>query len=169
MASPIWNDLAIPDSVTYNQDNYAHQGKFPVKLTHTGLYAIRALVYLAAPPAPLCPYPHGVPVSSKTISGSCHLPSNFTSRIISNLVRRSNIVKIHRGPGSGYLLARSPESITLADVLDVVQQEAFVSHCPPVGVDPLNDQLKDICDECADIVRDNFFRVTLKSLVEVAS
>jgi Rrf2 family iron-sulfur cluster assembly transcriptional regulator len=48
------------------------------------------------------------------------LPANTLSKIFQRLARRGLLVS-QRGPGGGYALARTPSSISLADILLAVQ------------------------------------------------
>ena len=71
-------------------------------------YAVRAAVELAAVST-------GDPVKAEQIAEAQSIPLNFLENILSEL-RRAGIVESRRGAAGGYLLARAPEEISLADV-----------------------------------------------------
>jgi Rrf2 family protein len=76
-------------------------------------YAVRAAVELAA--AATCE-----PVKADYIAEAQKIPLNFLENILSEL-RRAGIVESRRGAAGGYLLARPPEEISLADVIRAVE------------------------------------------------
>jgi Rrf2 family protein len=75
-------------------------------------YALRAVAELAAAPPG--------PVSAEKIALAQHIPRRFLDNILLQL-RRAGLICSQRGPDGGYWLARSPEEITLADVIAVVE------------------------------------------------
>jgi Rrf2 family protein len=81
-------------------------------------YAVRAAVELAAAgrgnPA------MGEPVKAEHIAEAQSIPLNFLENILAEL-RRAGIVESRRGAAGGYLLARAPEEISLADVIRAVE------------------------------------------------
>jgi len=70
-------------------------------------YGLRALFTLAEA---------GSPQTAESLAEAQELPSKFLGAILSDL-RRSGIVSSQRGSEGGYRLARSADSITLADVM----------------------------------------------------
>ena len=60
------------------------------------------------------------PTCIQEIAARQAIPARYLEQIFQKL-RRAGIVKSKRGPGGGYVLARSPEEISLADVLLAVQ------------------------------------------------
>jgi len=60
------------------------------------------------------------PVRVQEIGARQGIPARYLEQIFQKL-RRAGLVASKRGPGGGYLLARSAESITLADVIEAVQ------------------------------------------------
>jgi Rrf2 family protein len=76
-------------------------------------YAVRAAVELAAVGT-------GEPVKAEHIAEAQSIPLNFLENILAEL-RRAGIVESRRGASGGYLLARPPEEITLADVIRAVE------------------------------------------------
>lgn len=80
-------------------------------LSRTVEYAVRAVVVLARE------YGHR-PISAEELAGTLGAPRNYLSKTLLVLVRRG-IVTSTRGPGGGYALAVSPDTLTVADVADV--------------------------------------------------
>jgi len=76
-------------------------------------YAVRAAVELAAVGT-------GEPVKADRIAEAQSIPLNFLENILSEL-RRAGVVESRRGAAGGYLLARAPEEISLADVIRAVE------------------------------------------------
>jgi len=60
------------------------------------------------------------PIRIEEIGRRQDIPPRYLEQIFQRL-RRAGLVVSKRGPGGGYLLARSPDEITLADVVTAVQ------------------------------------------------
>ncbi|MGO8687142.1 MAG: RrF2 family transcriptional regulator [Candidatus Dormibacteria bacterium] len=74
-------------------------------------YAVRASIELAA---------HGPgPVSAEHIGESQNIPLTFLHNILAEL-KEEGLVVSHRGVGGGFELARDPDTITLGDVIRVI-------------------------------------------------
>src|SRR5262249_15804079 len=87
-------------------------------------YAVRAVIELAAAPA-------GANLSAREIAAAQEIPQDFLENILADL-RRSAIVRTHRGPAGGSSLARPAESITVGDVLLAIDGPlAAVRDLPP--------------------------------------
>ena len=74
-------------------------------------YAVRAAVELAAA---------GELITAEQIADAQRIPLNFLENILRDL-RRAGLVESRRGQAGGYLLARTAESITVADVIRAVE------------------------------------------------
>jgi Rrf2 family iron-sulfur cluster assembly transcriptional regulator len=83
-----------------------------MKVSTRGDYAARALLSLAL---------HGSdrPTSVKEIAERTGLPQPYLEQILL-AVKGAGLVRSKRGVGGGYVLARAPEEITLADVIAAV-------------------------------------------------
>jgi Rrf2 family protein len=79
-------------------------------------YACIAMLELAAN------YGRPQPVRLKAIAEAHHIPQRFLVQILLQL-KGSGLVVSARGAAGGYLLARSPKAITLADVLNVIDRQ----------------------------------------------
>ena len=91
-----------------------------------GDYAARALLSLAL---------HGTdrPTSVKEIAERTHLPQPYLEQILLS-VKGAGLVRSKRGVGGGYVLARPPHAITLADIVSAVEGPQIVlaehpDHC----------------------------------------
>ena len=83
-----------------------------VKVSTRGDYAARALLSLAL---------HGsdTPTSVKEIAERTNLPQPYLEQILL-AVKGAGLVRSKRGVGGGYVLARPPEAISLAQILAAV-------------------------------------------------
>jgi Rrf2 family iron-sulfur cluster assembly transcriptional regulator len=84
-----------------------------VKVSTRGDYAARALLSLAL---------HGNdrPTSVKEIAERTTLPQPYLEQILL-AVKGAGLVRSKRGVGGGYVLARHPREITLADIVSAVE------------------------------------------------
>jgi Rrf2 family protein len=78
-------------------------------LTAKGKYGLKALVYLAG-------LEEGVPAQGADIAKANNISKKFLDAILSEL-RNAGIVESKRGPGGGYMLARSPRAIKVGMVI----------------------------------------------------
>ena len=76
-------------------------------------YAVRAAVELAATAG-------GGTIKAEQIAEAQSIPLNFLENILAEL-RRAGIVESRRGAAGGYLLAKPPEDVSLADVIRAVE------------------------------------------------
>ena len=76
-------------------------------------YAISALFDLAY-------NGRGEPIQVRVIGDRQAIPARYLEQIFQRL-RKAQLVTGKRGPGGGYLLARSPAQITLRDVIEAVE------------------------------------------------
>ena len=93
-----------------------------MKVGSRGDYGMRALVYLAAL------RDTGNPVQIHAIAERQQIPEDYLRQLLGNL-RTAGLVRSVRGPHGGYLLARQPEQITMAEVLDVLEGPPEDMHC----------------------------------------
>jgi len=91
-----------------------------MKVGSKGFYGLLALADLAER------HKQREPVQVREIARRQRIPEEYLGQIMV-LLKRANLVHGTRGPSGGYHLARSPESITVREVLRVLEG-------PPVGV-----------------------------------
>jgi Rrf2 family protein len=80
-----------------------------VKLSKRGEYGLRALQDLTIH------YNEG-PIPNKVLAKRNNIPSRFLEQIMLTL-KHGRMVNSQKGPGGGYYLARSPDEVTLAEVI----------------------------------------------------
>lgn len=92
-----------------------------MKLTRAGEYAVRCVLFVAG-----CD--PGEIVRRQDIASAMQIPSEFLSKIAQQLAR-SGFIEIVQGPKGGYRLLKTPEEITLLDVVEAVNGEIFLNDC----------------------------------------
>lgn len=92
-----------------------------MQLTLAGEYAIRAMIHLASEP-------QGRLVSISTISSLWEIPEDFLRKIVAQL-SRAGLVKSQRGKMGGLRTARSPEEITILNIIEAVEGPIFLNKC----------------------------------------
>ncbi|CAN5468478.1 RrF2 family transcriptional regulator [soil metagenome] len=68
------------------------------------------------------------PITGREIAASERLPADYVEQIMLKL-RRADIVVSTRGARGGYRLSRSPEQITVRDVISASEHSTFDIHC----------------------------------------
>ena len=91
-----------------------------MKLSTKGRYAMVALVDLALAPG------DGL-VSLAEVARRQHVSQPYLEQLFVKL-RRAGLVESVRGPGGGYRLARSPDAIRIAEVLEAVDETVSAMH-----------------------------------------
>jgi Rrf2 family iron-sulfur cluster assembly transcriptional regulator len=99
-----------------------------MRLTARGSYAVRALVDLAG-------QGDSRPISLREIASRGDISVSYLEQLFLKL-RRNRIVKSVRGPGGGYLLARNPGEISVAEIIEAVEEKIEPIYC----VDPSADR-----------------------------
>lgn len=86
-----------------------------------GDYAIRAMVDLASRPGEERTITQG-------IADRQQIPPAFLSKVLASLTQ-AGLVRTHRGAAGGVALARSPEGISLLEVVKAVQGPIILNEC----------------------------------------
>jgi Rrf2 family protein len=95
-----------------------------VRISAKADYAVRAAVELAAAESEK-------PVKAERIATAQEIPLNFLENILGEL-RHAGIVRSHRGADGGFRLAKSPDQVTIADIIRAVEGPlASVRGGPP--------------------------------------
>ena len=76
-------------------------------------YGLRAVIYLSVRGRKKC-------CSMTEIAKQQEIPKKLLEKIIQDLTR-CGLIKSKRGPGGGYTLARSPDQISLSDVIEAIE------------------------------------------------
>ncbi len=137
-----------------------------MRLSTKGEYASRAMLELSRR------YGDG-PIHSREISDAQVIPQNFLEQILL-LLKRAGYLKSRKGPKGGYVLAKPPGEITVAEVIRVMDGPLAPidcvsvmarETCPMEGTCGLRWLWKDVRDAVADILE----RTTFADLVSRSS
>ena len=95
--------------------------KIVVMFSQTVEYALRAIVHLAREPNAL--------QTTAQIATATQVPGPYLSKVLQTL-SREGLVTVRRGVGGGYLLGKSPERLTIYDVVQCVDPIRRIHTCP---------------------------------------
>jgi Rrf2 family iron-sulfur cluster assembly transcriptional regulator len=96
-----------------------------MRLTTKGRYAVTAMLDLAI-------HAGEGPVSLADISSRQEISLSYLEQLFSKLRRQKLVVSV-RGPGGGYQLSRATENISVAEVVDAVDESVNVTNCGGEG------------------------------------
>jgi Rrf2 family iron-sulfur cluster assembly transcriptional regulator len=108
-----------------------------MKLSTRGRYAVMAMVEMAARQRPAealadlatgSPLGGERPVSLADIAGAQQLSLAYLEQLFGRL-RRAGLVASARGPGGGYRLARPPGAISIAEIVEAVDEPIRATRC----------------------------------------
>ncbi len=92
-----------------------------MRLTTKGRFAVTAMIDLAL-------REHAGPVSLAGISGRQSISLSYLEQLFGKL-RRNALVESVRGPGGGYRLGRSTADISVAEIIDAVDEPVDATQC----------------------------------------
>lgn len=92
-----------------------------LSLKRKGDYAVRAMISVGRR------YENGLR-QARQISTEMHIPYKTLTLILAGLVTEGLLVAAH-GPKGGYRLARSPNEISLLDIIEAAEGPATFDHC----------------------------------------
>ena len=127
-------------------------------------YSLKALLMLADR------YPSTQPLRVEEIAAVQGVPENYLRRLLIEL-KRGGLVLSQKGPSGGYMLARPPARITMADVVEIIEgdytpveclEDGANSFCPRDRGCPMRDVWRDVRDSVVGILRN----ATLQSLAD---
>lgn len=90
--------------------------------SQTTEYAVRAVVMLAHLKAETL-------VGNKELAERAKVPVSYLPKLMQNLVK-AGIVESRRGVGGGFSLIKSPEEITILDIVNAVEPIGRIKGCP---------------------------------------
>lgn len=93
-----------------------------MKISAKGEYACMALLDLAIH------YEDDIPLQIHTIAERQKIPKEFLLQILNEL-KRAGLVDSKRGSAGGYYLAKHPESISVGDVLRIIDGSILEMEC----------------------------------------
>ncbi len=91
-------------------------------LSNSCRYGIRAVLYLASKDG------RNNKIGIRQISEDLKLPTPYLAKILQNLVRH-RILSSTKGPNGGFSLLKKPESITLLDIVKIIDGEELLTNC----------------------------------------
>ncbi|MCA8895900.1 MAG: Rrf2 family transcriptional regulator, partial [Amphiplicatus sp.] len=94
-----------------------------MKLTTKGRYAVAALADIAANGG-------AEPVALPDVARRQGISAGYLEQLFAKL-RRAGLVESARGVAGGYLLARAPASIRVAEIVAAVDEEIRTTGCAP--------------------------------------
>jgi Rrf2 family protein len=100
-------------------------------ISQTTEYALRAVVWLAANPEK--------PLTAQQIAEATRVPAGYLAKVLQGL-SRAGLLHSQRGLGGGFTLARSPNSLTMWEVVQAVDPLKRIHQCP-LGFESHRDQL----------------------------
>ncbi|WP_445619533.1 Fe-S cluster assembly transcriptional regulator IscR [Kushneria sp. Sum13] len=130
-----------------------------MRLTTKGRYAVTAILDLAL-------HGSGSPISLADISTRQDISLSYLEQLFARL-RREGLVTSVRGPGGGYLLARAPGEISVASVIDAVNESIDATRCQGTG----DCQQGTTClthhlwSDLSNVIHDFLDRITLEELI----
>ncbi|MEO5378740.1 MAG: Rrf2 family transcriptional regulator [Magnetococcus sp. DMHC-6] len=92
-----------------------------MQLTTRGRYAVTAMLDLSS-------YSQSGPIRLAEISTRQEISLSYLEQLFAKL-RRRGLVRSVRGPGGGYILAESPQAITIADIIRAVDEPLKATSC----------------------------------------
>jgi Rrf2 family protein len=95
--------------------------RIPLIITRATEYAIRAILYMSHQPA-------GEIVYKKDICKAQGITPAFLTKILQPLIK-DGIVGSQRGVGGGFYLAKSPDEITLLDIIKSQEGPVYLNQC----------------------------------------
>lgn len=131
----------------------------PVKLSVKSDYAARAVLGLARH------FHTGRAVRGDDLAAEQNIPSNYLIQILIEL-KSQQIVKSVRGKEGGYLLARSPGEITMANILRAVHGEVFDS--PAINDPKCAAELRDAWKKLRDSVETVAAEINFQQILEAS-
>src|SRR5512147_3208283 len=131
-----------------------------MRLTTKGRFAVTAMMDVAM---------HGGsgPVTLAAVSGRQRISLSYLEQLFGKL-RRSGLVESVRGPGGGYNLAKSPEAVSVADIILAVDEPIDATQCG--GKENCHDDRRCMTHDLWAALNDRIFEylgsVSLRHLVD---
>ncbi len=130
-----------------------------MRLTTKGRYAVTALLDLAL-------HSHDGPVSLADISQRQGISLSYLEQLFAKL-RRNDLVTSVRGPGGGYRLGRDAAEISVAQVVDAVNESLDTTRCNKRGDCQNGDKCltHDLWSDLSDRIHEFLSGITLAELM----
>jgi Rrf2 family iron-sulfur cluster assembly transcriptional regulator len=92
-----------------------------LRLSTRGQYGVRAMFEIAKN------YKRG-PLTIKEIASRQNVSVAYLEQLL-NRLRKTKLIKSHKGPGGGYVLNKKPEEISIGMVLNALEGPVAIAHC----------------------------------------
>jgi Rrf2 family protein len=121
-------------------------------ISQTAEYALRAITHLA--------FNAEAPQTNKQISATTLVPMPYLSKVLQSMAR-AGLIRSHRGLRGGFTLAKSPEDLTVYEVIDAVDPLLRIRSCPlglrshGINLCPLHRRLDDAMGMVEKAFRDS--------------
>jgi Rrf2 family protein len=132
-----------------------------MQFTKAEEYGIFGIMYLAT-------QPKGKVTPLSEISENQHIPEKFLAKIFQSLCR-SGLVRSHRGVKGGFTLGKTPDKISVKDVVESIQGPYYISKClmeSPDGQPPAMLSLRKLLERAQVSLLKVFSSHTIKDLTE---
>ncbi len=120
-----------------------------LKLSKKADYALMALHYMAS--VQFGDLNEARVVNTKEVAEEYHIPVELLAKVLQTLARQE-IIESHNGPKGGYILAREPKFITIAQVLQAIEGPLGIADCYHEKEDSSCDQM-DRCNIRTPLLR----------------
>lgn len=138
-----------------------------MRLSTRSRYGVRALFDMA--------YNSGThSVQIKDISRRQDISPRYLEQIFQNF-KKAGILKSIRGPEGGYFLARTPDQITLREIIEAAEGDVLIVGCLNSGkgekvacIFDTNCATQLVWQEATELLYDYFTKTTLKTICEKA-
>jgi len=121
-------------------------------------YSLRALVYMACNPEKK--------YSVKEISEKENISKRYLEQIFL-ILKKSGLITSTKGAQGGYLLARSPKEISVADVLDVMGNNQEAGCCSSYNLETLESVLeREVWEKMDEKIKELTENISLENLKE---
>ena len=97
-----------------------------LKLSKKADYALMALQYMAS--VQFGDLTEARVVNTKEVAEEHHIPVELLAKVLQALAKQ-DIIESHNGPKGGYILAREPRLITIAQVLEAIEGPLGIADC----------------------------------------
>lgn len=132
-----------------------------LRLTKKADYGLMALKFLAE-------NPDEASLSAKDIAEAYHIPPQLLAKIL-QLLAREGLLRSHAGMNGGYTLARKPQTISVFEVVRIIDGPLFITSCVTVsGICDLTSSctIKEPLARVNDSITDVLKKIRISDLVE---
>ena len=120
-----------------------------LKLSKKADYALMALQYMAS--VQFGDLSEARVVNTKEVAEEHNIPVELLAKVLQTLAKQE-IIESHNGPKGGYILAREPKLITIAQVLEAIEGPLGIADCYHEKDDSSCDQM-DHCNIRTPLLR----------------